>query len=183
MVCTRLAGSLDRLQTTRSAALKVRSDPPNSARGLERQLKVEEAGAYRPRWRRPWVPALPGGTPIGRLHGPGIDALVVKGRARPTCARDRGCSTPSPGSGATSVISGHGKTYGVPFRHTEALRREDRLKSVMPHATFSYRVIDTRIVDPDELLVTRHVRALSSLMYPSSAPQPRPQRRRVPGEL
>jgi sortase A len=125
-------------------------------RGLERKLAAEEAhAATHP--RDPRVPALSEGSPVGRLRGRGIDAIVVMGRDADDLRKGPGLWGARPGNGATTVISGHRTTYGAPFRHLDGLRRGDRLRLVTPYGTFTYQITGTRIVDPDDVSVARDV--------------------------
>jgi sortase A len=125
---------------------------------LKRKLHAEEAqAAIRPRSRTARVPALADGTPVGRLTGRGIDAIVVTGDSGADLRKGPGLWHARPGYGRTSVISGHRTTYGAPFRHLDGLRRGDRLRLVTPYGTFTYRVTGTRIVDPSDASVTRDV--------------------------
>jgi sortase A len=125
---------------------------------LQRKLDAEVAqAATRPRPRTPRVPALADGTPVGRLTGREIDAIVVMGDSAADIRKGPGMWHARPGHGKTTVISGHRTTYGAPFRHLDGLRRGDRLRLVTPYGTFTYRVTGTRIVDPSDLSVTRDV--------------------------
>jgi sortase A len=127
-------------------------------RALERKLDAEVAqAASRPRSRAVRVPALADGTPVGRLTGRGIDAIVVMGDSAADIRKGPGLWHARPGHGRTTVISGHRTTYGAPFRHLDGLRRGDRLRLVTPYGTFTYRATATRIVDPADLSVTRDV--------------------------
>jgi sortase A len=127
-------------------------------RELERRLVADEAkAASRPRSRKTRVPALSEGAPVGRLTGPGVDAIVVTGKSAGDLKKGPGLWNARPGYGGTTVISGHRTTYGAPFRHLDGLGHGDRLRLVTPYGTFDYRVTRTRIVDPSDLSVIRDV--------------------------
>jgi sortase A len=127
-------------------------------RGLVRQLEAEtDRAASRARSRAPRVPGLRDGAPVGRLTGRGVDAIVVMGKSSGDLRKGPGLWNVRPGYGRTTVISGHRTTYGAPFRHIDRLRRADRLRLVTPYGTFTYAVIQTRIVKPSDRSVIRDV--------------------------
>jgi hypothetical protein len=60
---------------------------------LEKQLaKAEKAQEHRPSVRRPVLPHLPEGTPVGHLKGRTINALVVMGAAHDDLIKGPGLS-------------------------------------------------------------------------------------------
>lgn len=102
------------------------------------------------------------GEAIGRIRAPamdGLSAVVVQGTDTASLQKGPGHypETPFPGQGGTVGIAGHRTTYGAPFRHVDSMKRGDRIVLEMPYATIYYRVQKTKIVDPDEIWVTKHV--------------------------
>jgi sortase A len=95
----------------------------------------------------------PDGAAIGRLDLPrGIGrSVVVKGSDPADLRQGPGTFSgrPLPGVPGTAAIAGHRTTYSAPFRHLDRLRRGDRIGLALPYATFTYRVVGTRIVAPD----------------------------------
>ena len=55
-----------------------------------------------------------------------------------------------PGSGRPVAIAGHRTTYGAPFLNVDKLKRGDPIVLTMPYGKFTYRVTDTRIIQPDD---------------------------------
>ena len=54
-------------------------------------------------------------------------------------------------------IAGHRTTYLAPFRHLDALHRGDRIVLRMPYGTFTYRVISSNVVSPQDTAVLHRV--------------------------
>ena len=101
------------------------------------------------------------GDAIARIELPTIDktAYVVEGTDTSTLRKGPGhySDTPLPGEHGTVAIAGHRTTYGAPFRHIDDLRRGAPIDVEMPDGTFVYRVVRTRIVEPDDTWVKRRV--------------------------
>ena len=101
------------------------------------------------------------GTAIGRIRigRIGVNAVVVNGtdtaslRKGPALYDDK----PFPGAPGTVAIAGHRTTYLAPFRRVDKLRPGNEIVIEMPYGRFTYRVQQTRIVDPSEVSVVRRV--------------------------
>lgn len=104
---------------------------------------------------------VPNGAAVGRLSIPaiGVGYDVIQGTGTGDLERGPGhyASTALPGEGQTVAIAGHRTTYLAPFRNLNELRRGDRIKLVMPYATFTYAVINQRVVTPNAWWITRNV--------------------------
>jgi sortase A len=125
---------------------------------LEKQLaKAEKAQEHRPSVRRPVLPHLPEGTPVGHLKGRTINALVVMGAAHDDLIKGPGLWHARPGTPHTVVISGHRTTYGAPFRKINGLRLRDVLTLKTPYGTFRYKVRRKLIVKPSDVWVAQDV--------------------------
>jgi sortase A len=102
------------------------------------------------------------GDPVAELRIPriGLRSVVVRGAALADLREGPGLldGTPLPGEHGTTAIAGHRTTYGAPFRHLDALRRGDPITVRLPYGSFRYAVEGTRVVDPGDLAVLRHVR-------------------------
>ena len=55
------------------------------------------------------------------------------------------------------AVAGHRTTYLAPFRTIDQLRPGDPVVLQMPYGSFTYRVENTRVVEPSALWVTRNV--------------------------
>jgi sortase A len=103
----------------------------------------------------------PSGGAVGRIRIPriGVAMVVVKGAGAGALRKGPGTydQTGLPGSPGTVAIAGHRTTYLAPFRHIDALRAGNRIVLEMPYATFTYRVVRTRVVAPDALWILRRV--------------------------
>jgi sortase A len=101
------------------------------------------------------------GKPLGELRIPRLDAhfVVVQGTGSGPLRRGPGhyYGTALPGQDGTVGIAGHRTTYGAPFRHLDALRRNDPITITMPYGRFVYRVEGTRIVKPQDVSTLRAI--------------------------
>jgi sortase A len=101
------------------------------------------------------------GKPLGELRIPRLDAhfVVVQGTGSGSLRRGPGhySETALPGQDGTVGIAGHRTTYGAPFRHLDALRRNDPITITMPYGRFVYRVEGTRIVKPKDVSSLRAI--------------------------
>lgn len=101
------------------------------------------------------------GAAVGRIRIPRIDAsfVVVDGSDPATLRKGPGIydDAPFPGAPGTVAIAGHRTTYLAPFRNIDRLRPGNQVVLEMPYGRFTYRVQQTRIVDPSEVSVTRRV--------------------------
>jgi sortase A len=138
---------------------------------LERQLEAEsrrfaQPAAKRPRARpalaraaRAFAARLRKGRPFGRIAMPtlGRSYVVAEGTDAATLRTGPGHyeGTGLPGLRRTVAIAGHRTTYLAPFGPIDKLRRGQPIVLTMPYARFTYRVEETRIVDPTDLWVTR----------------------------
>ena len=101
------------------------------------------------------------GKPLGELRIPRLDAhfVLVQGTGSGSLRRGPGhySETALPGQDGTVGIAGHRTTYGAPFRHLDALRRNDPITITMPYGRFIYRVEGTRIVKPQDVSSLRAI--------------------------
>jgi sortase A len=95
------------------------------------------------------------GSPVGRIEIPRIGAsfVVVKGTDTSDLESGPGIysETVFPGMAGTTAIAGHRTTYLAPFRHVDLLRRGNTIALRMPYARFIYKVIDKRVVAPNDV--------------------------------
>jgi sortase A len=139
--------------------------------GLERQLSAESRRFSRPAATGPRArPALASaarafsarlrrGRAFGRISMPtlGRSYVVAEGTDAATLRKGPGhyAGTGLPGLRRTVAIAGHRTTYLAPFADIDDLRRGQPIVLTMPYASFTYRVEETRIVDPSDVWVTR----------------------------
>src|SRR5262249_46161246 len=85
--------------------------------------------------------------------------VVVQGTDSDSLRKGPGhyAGTPLPGEPGTVAVAGHRTTYLAPFKTINELHPGDPVVLQMPYGTFTYRVQQTRIVDPDAFGVTRGV--------------------------
>src|SRR4029079_15415097 len=99
------------------------------------------------------------GEAIGRIIVPrmGLDMVIVNGTDEERLKKGAGHCLGSalPGQGQLIYIAGHRTTYLAPFSNIDQLHKGDRVKVVMPYATFVYRISGYRIVPADDLSVLR----------------------------
>jgi sortase A len=97
------------------------------------------------------------GSAVGRIRIPAIGAsfVVVKGTGTSELENGPGIypETNFPGIPGTTAIAGHRTTYLAPFRHIDRLRRGEPIVLEMPYARFTYTVIGSRVVLPDDVSV------------------------------
>ena len=98
-----------------------------------------------------WVPPVPGGL-IGRIEIPrlGISAIVIEGTSARSLRRAVGhiAGMALPGQGGNVGISGHRDTFFRPLRN---IRRNDIITLTTLLGEYRYRVVSTRIVQPDSV--------------------------------
>jgi sortase A len=94
-----------------------------------------------------------------RIKRMGIDFVMVQGTDPGDLREGPGHypGTPLPGLRGTVAVAGHRTTYLAPFRNVDQLRAGDPIVLEMPYGSFTYRVQETRIVEPTALWVTRNV--------------------------
>jgi sortase A len=99
------------------------------------------------------------GEAIGRIIVPrmGLDMVIVNGTDEESLKKGPGhyLGSALPGQGQLIYIAGHRTTYLAPFSKIDQLHKGDRVKVVMPYATFIYRVSGYRIVPANDLSVLR----------------------------
>jgi sortase A len=104
---------------------------------------------------------VPTGHALGRIRLPtlGRSFVVVQGTDSGSLRKGPGHypDTPLPGEPGTVAVAGHRTTYLAPFRNVDQLRAGDPIVLEMPYGSFTYRVQETRIVEPTALWVTRNV--------------------------
>lgn len=97
------------------------------------------------------------GDAVGRLRIEriGLSSVVLEGTNADDLRRGPGHypSTPLPGQHGTVAIAGHRTTYGAPFRKIDKVRKGDDISVTMPYGRFTYRVEQTRIVQPTDVWV------------------------------
>lgn len=101
------------------------------------------------------------GDAVGRIRIPRVGAsfVVVDGTDSASLRKGPGIydDTPFPGAPGTVAIAGHRTTYLAPFRHIDRLRPGDPISLEMPYGLFTYRVQQTKIVDPSDVAVIKRV--------------------------
>lgn len=97
-------------------------------------------------------PPPPPGDAVAIIKVPriGLDRVVVEGVALSDLRRGPGHypGTPFPGELGNAAIAGHRTTYGAPFNRLEELQPGDRILVTTVRSTFTYRVIETKVVKP-----------------------------------
>jgi sortase A len=101
------------------------------------------------------------GAAVGRIRIAriGENAVVVDGTDTASLRKGPGIydDAPFPGAPGTVAIAGHRTTYLAPFRHIDRLRPGNLIVLEMPYGRFTYRVQQTRIVDPSQVSVVKRV--------------------------
>jgi sortase A len=101
------------------------------------------------------------GQAIGRLRIPHIHASYVLVEGTDGAALQKGPGhypdTPFPGMPGTVGVAGHRTTYLAPFNKLDELHKGDEVQLEMPYALVTYRVEQTRIVQPTAVWVTKSV--------------------------
>jgi len=101
------------------------------------------------------------GKPIGRIEIPsiGADYVVIQGTDEADLELGPGHypDTALPGQGRTVAIAGHRTTYLAPFNKIDKIAVGDPIVLAMPYGRFTYKVTDTRIVDPSQTGIVRDV--------------------------
>ena len=105
--------------------------------------------------------AIRNGRPFGRIDLPTLDRryVLVQGTDPASLRKGPGHypGTALPGMGRTVAVAGHRTTYLAPFKTIDRLRRGHRITIRMPYGRFDYQVTRTRIVEPNDVWVTRDV--------------------------
>jgi sortase A len=143
---TRLSGQLTRLDRLSAA----------DARALTRLRRGRLTVLARREQSR-----VTSGHALGRIRLPTLHRsyVVVQGTDSASLRKGPGHypDTALPGEPGTVAIAGHRTTYLAPFRSIDQLHPGDPIVLQMPYGSFTYRVQDTRIVEPTALWVTRDV--------------------------
>jgi sortase A len=159
--------------------------------GLERELHVEERRLTRwasvqpaagesalARAARRYAAGLRRGEAFGRITLPTLDQsyVVAEGTDDDTLRSGPGHyeGTGLPGLRRTVALAGHRTTYLAPFADVDELERGDPIVMTMPYGRFTYRLEQTRIVDPSAYWVTQRGKnrlVLTSCHPPFSAAQ------------
>lgn len=85
----------------------------------------------------------------------GIEAPIVQGDGWEQLKKGVGqhIGTPNPGDPGNLVLSAHNDIYGEIFRHLDRLNPGDEVIVHTQLQTFTYRVVDWRVVDPTDVSV------------------------------
>jgi sortase A len=83
-------------------------------------------------------------------RGPGHYPSCRPGFERPFCTE---FEETWPGEDGRVIVSGHRTTYGAPFFDLDKLEPGDEIITQTKWGTFTYRVTETRIVQPDSLAI------------------------------
>jgi sortase A len=101
------------------------------------------------------------GHALGRIRLPTLHRsyVVVQGTDSASLRKGPGHypGTPLPGQPGTVAVAGHRTTYLAPFKTIDQLHPGDPVVLEMPYGSFTYRVENTRIVEPSALWVTKNV--------------------------
>ena len=101
------------------------------------------------------------GHALGRIRLPTLHRsyVIVQGTDSASLRKGPGHypNTALPGEPGTVAVAGHRTTYLAPFRTIDQLHPGDPVVLQMPYGTFTYRVQESRIVEPTALWVTRNV--------------------------
>ncbi|MFN8113694.1 MAG: sortase [Solirubrobacterales bacterium] len=97
------------------------------------------------------------GQGIGQIAVPsvGIDYVLIQGTDTADLQKGPGHYPTSalPGQGKTIAVAGHRTTYLAPFRDIADIKTGDEVTVSMPYGKFTYEVIATDIVDPQDVSV------------------------------
>lgn len=141
-----LSDDLEELDQQAVSAVKVLDRGP-SDRAIAKRLALRQQGRVET------------GDAIGRIELPSLDEsfAMVEGTGTGPLRQGPGHyeDTRFPGRGGTFAVAGHRTTYLAPFRDVDDLEAGDRIVVSMPYARFTYRVFQTKIVDPSEVWVKR----------------------------
>jgi sortase A len=101
------------------------------------------------------------GHALGRIRLPTLHRSYVMVQGTDSTSLHKGPGhypdTALPGESGTVAVAGHRTTYLAPFKTIDQLRPGDPIVLQMPYGIFTYRVQETRIVQPTALWVTRNV--------------------------
>ncbi len=119
-------------------------------RDLDRLLQESRSGVAAPEVSS----VIQTGSVIGRIDMDrlGVSVVVLEGADEPVLARAAGhiAGTALPGEPGNVGIAGHRDTFFRPLRN---IRRNDIVRVTTPGGEFRYRVVSTRVVNPDHVSV------------------------------
>lgn len=145
---TRIAEAGEQKELAKEYATLTESDPSGLRDDPKLDPELTRTVAARLRKR------LPLGAPIGRIEIPkiGVKKVVVNGARDGDLEKGPGLyrETPPPGSGRAVAIAGHRTTHGAPFLNVDKLKRGDKVIVTMPYGRFTYTVLRTQIIPPDD---------------------------------
>ena len=110
----------------------------------------------------PAIPAIPmaappNGQPVGLITIPeiGLNSVIVEGTDTAALRTGPGHypGTPLPGEAGNVAIAGHRTTYARPFYNLDALKPGDPIHISTVQGSFTYSVVNTVIVSPDDVSV------------------------------
>lgn len=126
------------------------------ARGLPRLRSGRLAALARREQAR-----VASGHALGRIRLPTLHRSYVMVQGTDSTSLHKGPGhypdTALPGERGTVAVAGHRTTYLAPFKTIDQLRPGDPIVLQMPYGSFTYRVQETRIVEPTALWVTHNV--------------------------
>lgn len=79
------------------------------------------------------------------VEGTGVDQLKRGSAHYP--------GTPLPGQAGNASVAGHRTTYGAPLKNVDDVRPGDQIFFTTPQGEFTYEVMGTEIVEPDDVSV------------------------------
>ncbi|WCO67689.1 class E sortase [Iamia majanohamensis] len=112
--------------------------PPQVAAAVPPPALGEVVGSYT-------IPAIGLSTPQYTVQGTGTDQLKRGSAHYP--------GTPLPGQAGNAAVAGHRTTYGAPLKDVDDLVPGDQVFFTTPQGEFTYEVIGTEIVAPDDVSV------------------------------
>ncbi len=134
--------------------LNMRLYQAKTARNFEHELQLTAKATAPPAVRTATVDHPEEGDVVGRLEIPrvGVSVMVVEGTDGRDLRRAVGHipGTAFPGEAGNIGIAGHRDTFFRPLRH---IRRNDTINLISLQAVDRYRVISTRVVQPEDVQV------------------------------
>ncbi len=112
--------------------------PPQVADTIEAPALGEPIGSYR-------IPAIGLNTEQWTVQGTGVDQLKRGSAHYP--------GTPLPGQAGNASVAGHRTTYGAPLKNVDDLVPGNEIIFTTLQGEFTYEVIGTEIVKPDDVSV------------------------------
>jgi sortase A len=164
LLATRGQNALEQQLSAESKLFARTADARPTVRRGARTALVRAARAFAARLRR--------GRAFGRITLPtlGQSFVIAEGTDAATLRKGPGHYEGAglPGLRRPVAIAGHRTTYLAPFGDIDELRRGEPIRLTMPYGRFTYRVDETRIVEPSALWVTRrgHERLVLTSCHP-----------------